>query len=182
VAPLGGVESPTASGRLEGAPGDEWTARHVAGGAGRTVRQLLDDWDANASAVEAAIEGGMLPFAMDVAVHEQDLRGALGIEGPGDLAVVKTCVGLVVKGIGIKLDQAGVAALTIEAGEQSLQAGRSDPGATVRAPTLELFRAFFGRRSERQIRAYDWTGSPDPYLPYLNILGTVPTEDVVEPE
>ena len=33
------------------------------------------------------------------------------------------------------------------------------------APSFELFRALTGRRSSAQIRRYDWTCDPEPYLP-----------------
>jgi len=44
VAHLVGGAADTASGRLDGAPGDEWTARHVAERRQRPVGELLAEW------------------------------------------------------------------------------------------------------------------------------------------
>jgi len=45
VAHLVGGAADNASGRLDGAPGAEWTARHVAERRQRPVRELLAEWD-----------------------------------------------------------------------------------------------------------------------------------------
>ena len=42
--------------------------------------------------------------------------------------------------------------------------GSEGVGASLRVSRFELFRALSGRRSPAQIRAWDWTGEPDPYL------------------
>jgi len=45
VAHLVGGAADTTSGRLDGAPGDEWTARHVAERRQRPVCELLAEWN-----------------------------------------------------------------------------------------------------------------------------------------
>ena len=39
------------------------------------------------------------------------------------------------------------------------------PAATIKIEPFELMRALTGRRSRDQIRAYDWSGDPEPYVP-----------------
>ena len=45
--------------------------------------------------------------------------------------------------------------------------GEGDPGASIAASRYELVRALANRRSTAQIRAYEWTGDPEPYLPII---------------
>lgn len=45
---------------------------------------------------------------------------------------------------------------------------------TVRTDPFELLRAYAGRRSPDQIRAWEWSGDPEPYLPLLSPFGLRP--------
>ena len=58
----------------------------------------------------------------------------------------------------------GLPAFTIRAGEREWVVGQGDPIATVVADPFELARAASGRRSPEQVRSYDWTGDPDPFI------------------
>ncbi|HKB27785.1 MAG TPA: hypothetical protein VKC59_02080, partial [Candidatus Limnocylindrales bacterium] len=95
-------------------------------------------------------------------------------------------------GLGPGLATLGVGPLEIRAGDRTWVAGTGEKvaatedlfnevllGADPPAPTVppvgtldvdrfELFRAMTGRRSERQIRAYDWSVDPAPYLPVFS--------------
>ena len=59
VAHLVGGAADTASGRLDGAPGDEWTARHVAERRQRPVGELLAEWALVGPTVELSLTGVM---------------------------------------------------------------------------------------------------------------------------
>ena len=37
-----------------------------------------------------------------------------------------------------------------------------------------------GRRSKAQVRGYDWTGDPEPYLDGICVFGPLPDDDVME--
>lgn len=56
-------------------------------------------------------------------------------------------------------------------GEKSDVAGDGEPGATVKTNRFEFFRAMSGRRSPDQIRAYEWDGDPEPYIPFFYPYG-----------
>ncbi|HZQ29208.1 MAG TPA: maleylpyruvate isomerase family mycothiol-dependent enzyme [Acidimicrobiales bacterium] len=50
-------------------------------------------------------------------------------------------------------------------GGDPLRTDGIEPAGAVRLSAFELFRAMSGRRSFDQIRAYEWTVDPEPYLP-----------------
>ena len=57
--------------------------------------------------------------------------------------------------------------------------GRGANVATLTAGRFEVFRCLGGRRSERQIRAMDWTGDLETIMPLLSPY-PLPTADIVE--
>lgn len=77
---LVGVAADVASGRLDGAPGEAWTARHVEESRGHSVDELLAEWDRVGPVVEQRLPErqvfGPNP-AGDVICHEADLHEAL---------------------------------------------------------------------------------------------------------
>lgn len=182
VAHVAGVAADVAADRLDGAPGPEWTARHVTERAGRSTAELLVEWEEHGPAVEAfvAAKTGIVPFVMDVVTHEQDIRAALG--EPAALGSVGFDYGLqgFVLALDYRLKKQGLPALCLRAGDEEWTVGEGDPGATVTTTPLELFRALSGRRSAAQVRAYQWDGDPEPYLPVLSPFGPLPTADVRE--
>lgn len=71
--------------------------------------------------------------------------------------------------------EAGLPVPTFLVGDEVVLAG---DGPTVGFPDLhEVGRVSFGRRSERQVRALDWSTEPDPWLPPLSFFA-YPTEDL----
>src|SRR6478752_2466338 len=83
VAHLAGVLNDVATGNLEGAATDPWTAAQVERGRDRPISQLVDDWAAAAPGFETFLSSpaGVNASAalMDVSCHETDLRAALGL-------------------------------------------------------------------------------------------------------
>ena len=183
LAHLSGVAADLVAGNMDGAASDAWTARQVGERRGRSREDLLDEWERNAPAVETFLAGvaDFHPFVVDVFTHEHDLRGALGLAGTSDAAVTAEMVGRVATGaIGPRLDKGGLPALRLQGDGDAWVAGRSEMGATVSAPTVELFRWLFGRRSAGQACRYGWEGDPSPFLPVANLFGAPPARDVEE--
>jgi hypothetical protein len=57
--------------------------------------------------------------------------------------------------------------------------GDREPTLTVKVDPFELHRALFGRRSRDQMRAFAWSGDPEPYMAIIPVFG--PTEtDILE--
>jgi uncharacterized protein (TIGR03083 family) len=85
LAHLVGGAADLASGRLDGAPGDEWTARHVAERRQRPLAELLGEWSQVGPQAESSLAGQDLygpNLASDIICHEGDLREALGLPRP----------------------------------------------------------------------------------------------------
>src|SRR5262249_47162297 len=129
----------------------------------------------------------------DIAVHEQDIRGALGRRGARDSSAVaiglEFLIGAIVQpgatalGIGPLEGRAAHRGWIVGTGEAPIgspddaiaaaiaspppdhePALHSKPVGPVIADSFELFRAVSGRRSAAQIRRFDWAVDPEPYL------------------
>ncbi|MDP9325654.1 MAG: hypothetical protein M3O87_03860, partial [Candidatus Dormibacteraeota bacterium] len=66
-----------------------------------------------------------------------------------------------------RINEVGLPALELRYEGKTRVLGEGEPGASITAPRYELVRALANRRSTAQIRAYDWTGDPEPYLPII---------------
>jgi uncharacterized protein (TIGR03083 family) len=154
---VAGIPDDALAGRMDGAPGEEWTAAQIARNRSLPVGELLERWDAQTpgfSDVLQAIGEGRPPF--DCHTHEHDVRHALGRPGNRDSVIVETAA----------LDLAAVddcpVALSVELADGRIV--RSGPADAERSVVLrgvtafELFRSRPGRRSLEQVRAWDWIG------------------------
>lgn len=153
-----------------------WTGRQVDERRPRPLRDLLDEWERAAEIVLPMIRGeepwpeGVVPFAerilvTDIAVHRQDLYGALGLVRGRDSAPAHIGFSTYAAGAGLRIMAAGGGrSLRLVTEHKEVVAGEGEPSATVRASHFELFRALSGRRSPDQLRGYDWDGDPEPFL------------------
>jgi uncharacterized protein (TIGR03083 family) len=163
------------AGRLTGPPSDEQTAEQVARFADRSPVDILDTWDALAPQWEAAIaQLEVWPAVLDVAAHEQDIRGALGRPGARDTQVISEGAGRL---IGWLRPPVGIC---IDVGDEQFRVGPDD-GSELALSTdrFEAFRWRLGRRSRNQLAGLDWSGDPVPVLDHLVVFGPA-TTDVVE--
>ncbi|HEY0951590.1 maleylpyruvate isomerase family mycothiol-dependent enzyme [Nocardioides sp.] len=150
LAHLAGAASDAVTGRVDGAPGPEWTARHVAERSVLSVADLVEELRTHRDAVADATAGDPRPaIVWDIAVHHADLHEALGLgELPEPLWAP-----VLAAAAATRLGTAGVPADV-------------DP--------YELFRALFSRRSRAQMQAWGLPVSPE-QLDELCIFG--PRED-----
>ncbi|MEU3647905.1 maleylpyruvate isomerase N-terminal domain-containing protein [Lentzea sp. NPDC034063] len=143
IAHLSGESSDLVNGRMEGAPSDEWTARHVAERADVPVEDLLEQWNAFGDKIS---EMPRLPFqlALDAITHEADLRAALGRERLPDAVWQPTLVWMaprVLTDVTVKTEFGDL----------------GDGPITLEVEGYELWRAFFGRRSRAQMESWNWS-------------------------
>jgi uncharacterized protein (TIGR03083 family) len=161
---------------------NEWTAGQLRDRTGKSLDEIVEEWDRSAQAVTAMMRkeqewpGGLPWFTdrvltTDVAVHQQDIYGALGMEKDREAPQVKIGLAGYIGTMDFRLQGDGQPAMRFESGEKSWSAGGDDPKATVRASRWELFRAMSGRRNPDQIRAYDWEGDPEPFITYFYPYG-----------
>ncbi|MDX8032524.1 maleylpyruvate isomerase N-terminal domain-containing protein [Lentzea sp. BCCO 10_0856] len=143
IAHLSGEASDLVSGRMEGAPSDEWTARHVAEREGVPADDLLEQWNVSAEQID---EMERLPFqlALDAITHEADLRAALGRERLPDAVWQPTLVWMAPR-------------VLTEVTVKTEFGALGDGPITLEVDGYELWRAFFGRRSRRQMESWNWS-------------------------
>lgn len=205
VAHLAGTCSDVLAGNLEGVTTDPWTTAQVEARRGRSIEELLEEWNTAAPQVEAIAEHfpGRVgtQWVLDATTHEHDIRGAVGVPGARDSAGIATSLEFMVGGLGVSVATRGLPPLEVRAdsvswvvggeGETDMQAvvmGAEPPvqvggsaEVTVEASSFELFRALTGRRSRDQIRKLIWTGDPEPYLPAFEFGPfKTATADIVE--
>ena len=137
LAHLAGGPADAVTGRMEGAPGPEWSARHVGERRELPVAFLTEEMRSHADAIAESVADSPRPaIVWDLAVHHADLHEALGLGVPPEplwapvLAVVAS----------MRFGAAGVPA-DVE--------------------PYELFRALFSRRSRAQMQAWGLPLSAD---------------------
>lgn len=150
LAHLAGGASDAVTGRMDGAPGPEWTARHVGERIRLPVSDLLAEIRTHEDAiVESTADNPRPAIVWDIAVHHADLHEALGLGPLPDRLWEPVLAGVAP----MKFGTAGV--------PEDI-----DP--------YELFRALFSRRSRTQMQAWGLALSPE-QLDELCIFG--PRED-----
>jgi uncharacterized protein (TIGR03083 family) len=206
VAHLAAIVEDALAGRLTGPPSEEETAVQVARYKGRPMTRTLAEWTAGAPQFEEIISAFDVPPAViDVASHEQDIRGALGRPGARDTEAIWQMGGWLLRGLRSPVPLR----VTVEdaefrvgppgdgraAAEPSPGAGRKEAGRAAAEPSagaggeepvlgltttrFEAFRWRMGRRSRDQLAALDWSGDPAPVLDHLVVFGPART-DVIE--
>jgi uncharacterized protein (TIGR03083 family) len=163
VAHLAGVMHDVATGNLEGAATDPWTAAQVERARGKSVTQIVDEWAGDSTAFEAFLsspQGAQAGAAvMDVHAHEVDLRSALGLAPDLSDEVV------------------GWLGTSMREGFDGQVAAADLPPVTIDASDFEMFRARLGRRTAEEVCAFGWSADPAPYLDTFFLFG--PTDHPV---
>jgi uncharacterized protein (TIGR03083 family) len=153
---VAGLTDDALAGRMEGAPGEAWTAAQVERNRDVAVDDLLDRWSRQAPAFAEVIEqiGERRP-PIDCHSHEHDIRHALGRPGERDNAIIA------MPGFAV-VDEAPVR-VVVELADGSIVTSGTEASAsevTLRGATaFELFRSRLGRRSREQVRAAGWVGT-----------------------
>ncbi len=175
VAHLSGSVADVLGGRMEGIGSEAWTAAQVEARTDVPIGQMVAEWSETSPRFEdglRAIGGPMAALGVaDVWHHEQDLRGALGVEGGHDPVTEHTAIAGYAPQVGAAWAAEGRGPLWIVAGDTTVQSGDGEPGATVTGPPYELARALGGRRTEAQLRALEWDGDAEPYIATLAGMG-----------
>lgn len=150
LAHLAGGPADAVTGRMDGAPGPEWTARHVGERYELPVADLVEEMRAHQDAIaESTVDNPRPAIVWDIAVHHADLHEALGLGQLPEHLWAPVLAGVAP----MKFGTAGVPEDV-------------DP--------YELFRAIFSRRSRTQMQAWGLPLSAE-QLDELCIFG--PRED-----
>ena len=132
LAHLAGSPADALSGRMDGAPSAEWTARHVGERSARTAEELVAEIRGSVDDVVASLDGADSPaLVWNLAVHHADLHEALGKGAPPEPMWRPVLEAIAPRMLG-------------------------DSAASVdHVPDYELFRAMFSRRSRSQMTGWD---------------------------
>ena len=157
---VAGVPDDVLAGRMDGAPGEAWTAAQVERNRNLSIAELLERWAAQAADFAAAIEAiGETRPPFDCHSHEHDVRHAIGRPGNHDTIIVETAGSFLADGFATPF----VVTIELEDGRAIASGGagaQSSDGVILRnVSTFDLFRSRLGRRTREQVRGFDWTGS-----------------------
>jgi uncharacterized protein (TIGR03083 family) len=157
-----------------------WTEKQVATRRDHDVAALVAEWEGVAPHLrEWMREHGTRPLS-DVIIHEQDLRGALGVPGGQDSGGVHAVRERFLPRFGARVAELPPIALV---GDGFRWASAGDPDAAdvvVRASDFDLARALVTRRSAAQLRSWTARGDVGPYLDGFALLGALPATDLTE--
>jgi uncharacterized protein (TIGR03083 family) len=164
-----GVTSDILGGRLDGVASDPWTQRQVDERAGRTLVEILDEWDADAPRLlEAMAPSGDAVdprLVIDVWTHDQDVRGAVGRPGLRRGEQAEWVADRFRDHVADQVERAALAPLTVDLGDRPAAEG------SVTVDRFEFCRATVGRRSLEQMRQWAWAvDDPEPYLDLIPVF------------
>jgi uncharacterized protein (TIGR03083 family) len=159
---VAGIPDDSLAGRLRGVPDESSTAAQVERNREFSVDELFERWAAQVPGFTEVLEtASETRPAIDCHSHEHDIRHALRRPGSRDSLIVEMV------GVGMAQVRSTPFAVVVELDDgRVVSSGEPDAPDRVtlrRATTFELFRSRLGRRSEAQVRAYDWVGA-DPAI------------------
>jgi uncharacterized protein (TIGR03083 family) len=154
-----------------------------------SLDEILEEWDRDIPLMLEALRGERAfasPYpgqdyvaVVDLAMHSQDIRNLVGRPGDRESAGVGFALPSFGFVLGQRIAEVGLPALELRYDGKSRVLGNGEPGAAVTASRYELVRALANRRSTAQIRAYEWAGDPEPYLPIIPAYNAR-DDDIVE--
>ena len=157
---VAGVPDDALAGRMDGAPGEAWTAAQIERNRDLSIPELLERWAVQVADFAAAIEAlGEIRPPFDCHSHEHDIRHAVGRPGNQDTVIIETAGSRLAEGFSTPF----VVTIELDDGRSISSGGEGDSSAQGVAlrnvSTFDLFRSRLGRRTRDQVRGFDWTGS-----------------------
>jgi uncharacterized protein (TIGR03083 family) len=159
---------------------DAWTGRQVTERRGRDVAALVAEWRHVAEPMRAYMQATSPRPLGDVIIHEQDLRGALGVPGGQDTDGLRSIRERFVGRFAGRVTELPPIALVGDTWGWTSRGAADDASVVVRAPDFDLARALVTRRSAAQLRAWTVRGDIAPYLDAFAMLGALPSADLTE--
>ena len=155
-----------------------WTQRQVDERRGHDLPTLVEEWRGVTEPMQAYMrERGTRPLG-DLVIHEQDLRGAIGVSGAQDTPGLAVMRDRMLRAFAHRV--AGLPPIALVGDDWRWASTDDDPAVVVRAPDFDLARALMARRSAAQLRSWTVTGDVEPYLRAFATLGTLPDRDLAE--
>jgi uncharacterized protein (TIGR03083 family) len=175
VAHLTGIAADMTTGNVGAAGSEEWTEAQIAARRDKSIDEIVQEWEKAGGQVEGALAhihpaaaGGTVG---DVITHEHDMRAALGRPGAREGDGVAIATDTYVRWFGRRIREGGLPTIEVHVGERVLRAGKEEPVGAVKADAFELLRGLTGRRTKEEIKAFDWSVEPAPYLEVFSSYG-----------
>lgn len=183
VSHMVGIVADIQDGRMDGVGSDEWTDHQVVTRRDGSIDAVVAEWARRAPTFEEQVAAWPPAVAAqvvaDAAMHELDIRNALGDRSTRDTDGVAIAFDYYGHHLADRIVETGAPALIVECDGGSVTLGEGAVGATLRTSRFEALRAMGGRRSAAQIEAYDWEGDAAPYVALMSSSGSR-TEPLVE--
>ena len=157
-----------------------WTQRQVDERKDRSVADLLEEWATVADPLRQWMRENTTRPLGDIVIHEQDLRGALGVSGGQGTDGLAALRDRMVGGFGEQVQDLAPIALIGDEWSWCASGVPEDAAVVVRAPDFDLTRALMTRRSADQRRSWTERGDIGPYLSSVAALGPLPETDLTE--
>lgn len=166
-----GLAADLSAGRRGGDDQQAWVDGLVENRRNRPFTDVVDEWSTAGPAFEAMIDAMPKPIwalTYDTVVHEHDLRAAVGMPGARDSSGVQLALEMGLKMVRHDLTSHGLPAfrLILPDGTEHI-VGEGEPALTLRANAFEALRLLGSRRTLDEMRAADFDGDLDRYLPGL---------------
>lgn len=176
VSHMVGIVADIQESRMDGVGSDEWTHAQVAARRDRSITDVVAEWERRAPAFEEQVAAWPPAVASqvvaDAAMHELDIRNALGDRSTRDTDGVAIAFDYYGHKLADRIAEAGLPALVIECETGPVTLGDGEPGPKVCTSRFEALRALGGRRSGAQIAAYDWDGDASAYVTLMSSYGS----------
>jgi hypothetical protein len=176
------VSMPAAIAIGDSPPGSvgEWLQSLVEARRDQNVGELTEEWLSLDGAISAILKGPGGVLFGDLAVHEHDLRGAVGAPDHGALEV-EILLPRTLAGFAAPLRNADLGAIEVRHNSRMWRSHDSEPGWTLDVTPWEAARAVNSRRTADELRELPHSGDVEPYLAILDAHLPLPTTSLNEP-
>jgi hypothetical protein len=176
------VSMPAAIARGESPPGTvtEWLQGLVEARRDQNVGELTEEWLSLDGAISAILNGPGGVLFGDLAVHEHDLRGAVGAPDH-DALEVEVMLPRTLAGFAKPLRNAGLGTIEVRHDNRMWRSHDSEPGWMLDVSPWEAVRAVNSRRTADELRELPHGGDVEPYLAILDAHLPLPTMSLNEP-
>jgi hypothetical protein len=176
------VSMPAAIGNGESPPGPvtDWLQGLVEARRAQSVDELTEEWLTLDGPIAAILSGPGGVLFGDLAVHEHDVRSAVGAADHGALEV-EVMLPRTLAGFAKPLRQAGLGAIAVRHDDEMWRSHDAEPGWTLDVTPWEAVRAINSRRTADELRELPHVGDVEPYLAILDAHLPLPTVSLDEP-
>jgi uncharacterized protein (TIGR03083 family) len=179
AAHLVGTPAELAAGRFPTSDFGPWLQSIVEARRDDEIPALVDEWNGLDGGIEPIVQGaGGLMFG-DIAVHEHDLRGALG-RPDHDALEVDAIMTFALAFYAAPAQEAGIGAIVLEHDGRSWRSHDADAGWTLHVEPWEAVRAVYSRRTADEVRALPSEGDADPYITLIAAHLPLPEQSLGE--